>query len=94
MKSGELELDLRGVVDSEKKLLLELMPELLPLLKEKIKESAIDATDENDGVSAASARAPVASAVLAAYQLRWIVGQVIVCAAFFGILCYCEIEEK
>lgn len=94
-KVGELEFDLRSVVNKEKKLLIELMPELLPLLKEKIKESAIDAADENDGVSAASARAPVACAVLAAYQLRWIVVQVTVCVVgFIGILCYCEIEEK
>ncbi|KAL1535551.1 hypothetical protein AAHA92_28315 [Salvia divinorum] len=76
---------LRGAADNGKKLLIELMPELLPLLKDRIKESAIDATDENDGVSAASARAPVASAVLAAYQLRWIVGQVD--APYIGKLC-------
>ncbi|KAG6393514.1 hypothetical protein SASPL_147757 [Salvia splendens] len=82
---AELELDLRGAADNGKKLLIELMPEIFPLLKDRIKESAIDAKDENDGVSAASARAPVASAVLAAYQLRWIVGQVD--APYVGKLC-------
>ncbi|KAL0317115.1 UNVERIFIED_CONTAM: hypothetical protein Sangu_2125800 [Sesamum angustifolium] len=57
MKVGELELDFGGVVESEKKLVIELMPEVLPLLKSNIKESAIDASDEGDGISAASARA-------------------------------------
>lgn len=85
MKVGELELELSGVIENEKKLLIELMPEVFPSLKEKIKESAIDASDESDGVSAASARVPVAYAVLAAYQLRWIVGQVIMSCAFAGI---------
>lgn len=66
------------MVENEKKLLIELMPEVLPLLKDTIKESAIDAKDESDGVSAASARAPVACAVMAAYQLRWIAEQVFV----------------
>lgn len=95
MKVGELELELSGVIENEKKLLMELMPEVLPSLKEKIKESAIDASDESDGVSAASARVPVAYAVLAAYQLRWIVGQVTVSCAFAGSCVYfCEIEEE
>ncbi|KAK4385369.1 hypothetical protein Sango_2660900 [Sesamum angolense] len=76
MKVGELELDFGGVVESEKKLVIELMPEVLPLLKSNIKESAIDASDEGDGISAASARAPVAYAILAAYQFRWFVTQV------------------
>ncbi|XP_047961924.1 uncharacterized protein At2g39910 [Salvia hispanica] len=82
---AELELDLRGAADNGKKLLIELIPEIFPLLKDRIKESAIDAKDENDRVSAASARAPVASAVLAAYQLRWIVEQVD--APYIGKLC-------
>ncbi|KAG6395353.1 hypothetical protein SASPL_145996 [Salvia splendens] len=84
---AELELDLRGAADNGKKLLIVLMPEIFPLLKDRIKESAIDAKDENDGVSAASARAPVASAVLAAYQLRWIVENAIVDAPYIGKLC-------
>ncbi|KAL8552079.1 hypothetical protein ACS0TY_000951 [Phlomoides rotata] len=85
MKVGELELDLSGVVESEKKLLIELMPEVLPYLKDKIKESAIDTSNENDGISAASARVPVAYAVLAAYQFRWFVTQVD--APYIGKLC-------
>ncbi|XWS07676.1 hypothetical protein CRYUN_Cryun41cG0010200 [Craigia yunnanensis] len=54
----------------------ELMPEIVPLLKEKIKESSIDKSDENDEFFAASARAPVGFAILAAYQFRWFVSQV------------------
>ncbi|GFP87646.1 uncharacterized protein at2g39910 [Phtheirospermum japonicum] len=65
-----------GDPESDKKLVTELMPEVLPLLKGQIKESAIDASDENDGVLAASARAPVAYAILAAYQMTWFVVQV------------------
>ncbi|KAL3647345.1 hypothetical protein CASFOL_008313 [Castilleja foliolosa] len=64
-----------GELESDKKLVTELIPEVLPLLKGKIKESAIDASDENDGVSAASARTPVVYAILAAYQMRWFVVQ-------------------
>ncbi|KAK6135906.1 hypothetical protein DH2020_030393 [Rehmannia glutinosa] len=85
MKVGELELALSGVVESDKKLIMELMPEVLPLLRGNIKESAIDASDENDGVLAASARVPVAFAILAAYQLRWFVTQVDV--PYIGKLC-------
>ncbi|KAL6554658.1 hypothetical protein OROHE_007397 [Orobanche hederae] len=85
MKVGELELDLSGIVESDKKLMMELMPQVLPLLNSKIKETAIDASDENDGVSAASARAPVAYAILAAHQLRWFVVQVDV--PYIGKLC-------
>ncbi|KAG8380783.1 hypothetical protein BUALT_Bualt06G0051900 [Buddleja alternifolia] len=86
MKVGEeLELDLSGVVESEKKLVIELMPDILPLLKCNIKESAIDTSDEGDGVSAASARVPVAYAILAAYQFRWLFSQVD--APYIGKLC-------
>ena len=53
-----------------------MIPEIVPLLKEKIKESSIDKSDENDEVLAASARAPVGFAILAAYQFRWFVSQV------------------
>ncbi|XP_051143564.1 uncharacterized protein At2g39910 [Andrographis paniculata] len=73
---GELELDLREVSDCEKKLAIELMPEVLPLLKSSIKESAIGPDEESGAVSAASARVPVAYAILAAYQFRWFVTQV------------------
>ncbi|KAK6234293.1 hypothetical protein QUC31_006699 [Theobroma cacao] len=54
----------------------QLMPEIVPVLKEKIKESSINKSDEEDEVSAASARAPVGFAILAAYQFRWFVSQV------------------
>lgn len=60
----------------EKRLLIELMPEVLPMIKDTIKESSIDASDEGDEISAASARTPLAYAAVAAYQLRWFVTQV------------------
>lgn len=81
IKIGELELDLR-FLGSAKRLVIELISEVLPLLKDKIKESAIDASDDGDGISAASAKAPVAYAIVAAYQFRWFVTQVTV----FGTL--------
>ncbi|XVF83855.1 hypothetical protein PTKIN_Ptkin16aG0526900 [Pterospermum kingtungense] len=62
--------------DEKRNLAAELMPEIVPLLKEKIKESSIDKSDENDEAFAASARAPVGFAILAAYQFRWFVSQV------------------
>ncbi|KDP44837.1 hypothetical protein JCGZ_01337 [Jatropha curcas] len=65
-----------GSVSEEKRLVVELMPEVLPLLKENIKESCIDKDADGDEVSAASARAPVGYAILAAYQFRWFVTQV------------------
>ncbi|KAL2333325.1 hypothetical protein Fmac_014538 [Flemingia macrophylla] len=60
----------------EKMLVLELIPEVLPFLKERIRESSIDKSDESDEFSAASARAPVGFAILAAFQFRWFVSQV------------------
>lgn len=60
----------------EKRLVLELMPEVLPFLKERIKESAIDKSDDSDEFSAASARVPVGFAIVAAFQFRWFVTQV------------------
>ncbi|XP_061356692.1 uncharacterized protein At2g39910 [Gastrolobium bilobum] len=64
------------LVPPQKRLLLELMPQVLPFLKERIKESSIDKSDESDEFSAASARVPVGFAILAAYQFRWFVTQV------------------
>lgn len=52
------------------------MPEVLPFLKERIKESSIDVSDETDEFSAATARVPVGFAILAAFQFRWFVTQV------------------
>ncbi|XP_024023047.1 uncharacterized protein At2g39910 [Morus notabilis] len=72
---GELGLDC-GVVPEEKRLVVELMPEVLPMLKDAIKESSIDKSDDADEVSAASARAPVGFAIVAAYQFRWFVTQI------------------
>ena len=61
----------------EQRLVVELMPEVMPLLKERIKESSIDKADEGgDEVSAASARVPVGFAIVAAYQFRWFATQV------------------
>lgn len=65
-----------GSVPEEKRLVMELMPEVLPLLKERIKESSIDMSADGDEVSAASARTPVGFAIVAAYQFRWFVTQV------------------
>ena len=72
---GGLGLDC-GVVPEEKRLVVELMPEVFPSLKDAIKESSIDKLDAADEVSAASARAPVGFAVVAAHQFRWFVTQV------------------
>ncbi|KAL5998364.1 hypothetical protein ACLOJK_009304 [Asimina triloba] len=57
----------------ESRLAALLMPDVLPLLKGVMKESSIGSDD--DEFSAASARAPVAEAVVAAHQLRWFVTQ-------------------
>ncbi|KAK7840330.1 uncharacterized protein CFP56_016807 [Quercus suber] len=55
---AELGLDC-GSVPEEQRLVVELMPEVMPLLKERIEESSIDKSDEGgDEVSAASARVP------------------------------------
>ncbi|KAI7742365.1 hypothetical protein M8C21_025570 [Ambrosia artemisiifolia] len=60
-----------------KDLLVELMPIVLPLIKSSIKESSIDKEDaDGDEVSAASARVPVAYAIVTAYQFRWFVTQI------------------
>ncbi|KAL8093565.1 uncharacterized protein At2g39910 [Apium graveolens] len=72
---SELSLDF-SLLSDEQKLVIELMPQVMPLLKEKVNESSIDKSDEADEISAASARAPVAYAIVAAYQLRWFVTQV------------------
>ncbi|KAK1355204.1 hypothetical protein POM88_048460 [Heracleum sosnowskyi] len=72
---SELGLDL-SLLSHVQKLVVELMPRVMPLLKEKVNESSIDRSDEADEISAASARAPVAYAIVASYQLRWFVTQV------------------
>ncbi|KAK7305827.1 hypothetical protein VNO77_43739 [Canavalia gladiata] len=64
------------LVQPEKRLMLELMAEVFPFMKERIKESSIDKFDENHEFSAASARVPAGFAILAAFQFRWFVTQV------------------
>ncbi|MCL7043310.1 hypothetical protein MKW94_024376 [Papaver nudicaule] len=59
-----------------KKLVMELIVEVLPELKGIMKESSIDYKDDGNEISAASARTPVVYAIVAAYQLRWFVTQV------------------
>ncbi|CAN1173855.1 Uncharacterized protein At2g39910 [Linum perenne] len=59
-----------------KSLVVDLAPEVLLPLKDKVKESSIDKGNDGDEFSAASARAPVGFAILAAYQLRWFVTQI------------------
>ncbi|GLT93009.1 hypothetical protein SLE2022_108160 [Rubroshorea leprosula] len=68
--------ELSGAYGDESGLAVKLMPQVLPLLKDTIKESSIDNSDENDEVFAASARVPVGFAIVAAYQFRWFVAQV------------------
>ncbi|XP_054788470.1 uncharacterized protein At2g39910 [Prosopis cineraria] len=63
-------------VPQEQRLIMELMPEVLLSLKDRIKESSIDKSDETEEFAAASARAPVGYAIMAAYQLRWFITQV------------------
>ncbi|KAJ4969722.1 hypothetical protein NE237_002821 [Protea cynaroides] len=65
-----------ALVPDERKLVVELMPQVLPLLKGIIKESSIDSTNDCDEISAASARTPVAYAIVAAHQFRWFLTQV------------------
>ena len=56
---------------------MELMHEVMPLLKDRIKESSIDKSEDRDEVSAsASARVSVGFAIVAAYQFRWFVTHV------------------
>lgn len=60
----------------DKRLVSELIPEVLPLIKDAMKESSVDGSNEGDEISAACARAPLAYAIVAAYQLRFFVTQV------------------
>lgn len=77
-----------GLVESDvKSLVEELAPEVFPKLKESINASAIDRSDDANLVSAACARAPVAYAIIAAYQFRWFVTQVYVLIVFVFFFC-------
>ncbi|KAL1217813.1 hypothetical protein V5N11_009585 [Cardamine amara subsp. amara] len=62
-----------SVVNSEK---IELLPIVLPELKERIEKSSIGKNSDEEDVSAAMARTPVGYAIIAAHQLRWFVTQV------------------
>ncbi|KAF9598548.1 hypothetical protein IFM89_028080 [Coptis chinensis] len=69
--------DLSRVLEEEKEsLVVELLPQVVKLFKERIKESSIDSKDEDNEISAASARTPVGYAIVAAHQFRWFVTQV------------------
>ncbi|KAL3718038.1 hypothetical protein ACJRO7_003213 [Eucalyptus globulus] len=81
-RAGEMGIDYGSGVSAETRLVIELMPEVLPLLKERIKESSIDESDE---AFAASAKVPVGYAIVAAHQLRWFVTQVY--HPYMGKLC-------
>ncbi|KAF6160953.1 hypothetical protein GIB67_007594 [Kingdonia uniflora] len=68
--------EFRGVSE-EKKLVVKLMPEVFPLLKDTIKASSIDTSDDGgDEIAAASARSPVGYAIVAACQFRWFATQI------------------
>ncbi|VFQ90346.1 unnamed protein product [Cuscuta campestris] len=84
MKVGQFEFDLK-FVPNDVRLLIELMPQVLPSLKNKIKESVIDRSIDTDEFSAASARTPAAYAILAAHQFKWLVTQV--SYPFLGKVC-------
>uniref|UniRef100_M1AB79 Uncharacterized protein n=2 Tax=Solanum tuberosum TaxID=4113 RepID=M1AB79_SOLTU len=75
IKFGELDLDFKSL-PNDKILAIHLIPQLLPLLKDTIKESAIDKSIDGHEISAASASVPVAYAIIAAYQFRWFISQV------------------
>ncbi|EPS58832.1 hypothetical protein M569_15984 [Genlisea aurea] len=76
IKVGDLELDFSGIVESEAKFVIKVIPDVFPLLKDEIKKSSIDADDENGRNSSASAGVPLAFAVLAASQFRWLATKV------------------
>ncbi|WCJ19759.1 ARM repeat superfamily protein [Euphorbia peplus] len=64
------------LVSEERRLGVEVLPEVLPLLKEGIKESCVDKGVDGDEGNAGSGRCSVGFAIVAAYQFRWFVTQV------------------
>lgn len=76
-KSGDFGFDLSCCIVEykEKRLVVELLPVVLPLIKDTIKESCVGGSDDGD-ISASSAKAPVGYAIIAAHQLCWFVTQV------------------
>ncbi|KAG6538384.1 hypothetical protein ZIOFF_003502 [Zingiber officinale] len=59
---------------SEREMLVELMPDVLSVVKGVIKESSVDTKSED--IFASSAKTPVDYAIVAAHQFRWLVSQV------------------
>ncbi|KAK6929441.1 Glycoside hydrolase family 17 [Dillenia turbinata] len=72
----ELKTDEFDSISDELRLVIELLPQVLPLLKDKIKESCVGDGDDNADIFAASARVPVDYAIVAAYQFRWFATQI------------------
>eukprot|EP01018_Ginkgo_biloba_P022753 Gb_12768 [translate_table: standard] len=62
------------IIGRDRRLLLDLMPTVLPMLKDAIKSSC-SSTNE-DELDASFASTPVSSAVIAAHQMRWCLKQV------------------
>ncbi|PWA39824.1 Armadillo-like helical [Artemisia annua] len=62
--------------DEGKDLVVEMMVKVLGVVKMRIKESGIGEGEDGGEVSANSARVPVAYAIVAAYQFKWLVTQV------------------
>lgn len=56
--------------------MVELLPVVLPELKDGIERSSMGKDSDAEDVSAPMARKPVGYAILAAHQLRWFVTQV------------------
>ncbi|XP_065008335.1 uncharacterized protein At2g39910-like isoform X1 [Musa acuminata AAA Group] len=73
-KSALRELSRAASFESEQQMVIGLLPDVLPALKGVIKESCVDTEEEE--VIAASAKAPVGYAIVAAHQFRWLVSQV------------------
>ena len=68
--------DLYEMMTEENRLVVELMPQVLPSLKDAIQESSVDKSDEANELSATSARTPVGFAIIAVSQFRWFVTKV------------------
>ncbi|CAH8390622.1 unnamed protein product [Eruca vesicaria subsp. sativa] len=62
--------------ENKRLLVIELLPVVLPELKDGIEGSSMSKDSDAEDVSAAMARKPVGYAILAAHQLRWFVTQV------------------
>ncbi|KAK8967945.1 hypothetical protein KSP40_PGU002587 [Platanthera guangdongensis] len=74
-RSALWEISAAGSFAAEHEMVAELMSEVLPELKAAVKQTVVDPDDEM--FVNASSRAPVASAIVAAHQFRWLVTQVV-----------------